>query len=243
MSASLGRPVPSSSACISWPTIAGSLSCSTNLTIRARWAGEQRRRAFREHAGLPQHAGARPELSRVQHAGEERLEDPENLLPDVALGLGLEQVVEGGQGGFAQVAGVLQRHFPREILDLGVVEEVQRGVELVDVDHALGPRRRVDRGAALPGRGGVLALLDGFALGPGQAGRLRGLLRGAAGQVHADFRGVAGARRVLGVGRDLGGAVVLQEFGEAAVDVLEVLRPEQREEVVGGVGGQPADLC
>ena len=56
--------------------------------------------------------------------------------PDRPLRLHLEDVVERGERAGARVAGVLLAQLLRDDSDLVLVEEVERGVELLEVDDA-----------------------------------------------------------------------------------------------------------
>ena len=115
------------------------------------------------------------------------------------IALELEQVEQDVERGGADVARVLLLDLPRDLVDLRLVEEVERGVEVLQVHHALRPGRRLfrDLRLALLRRVGVVA-----------AGRIAaGLLRHRA-------------------------AAFAEELDELVLDELELLLPEQGQQIV-----------
>ena len=183
--------------------MAGSLSLATNPSSRARLGGRQAGRALREHAALAENGGRRPEIARVEKIGEQRLERAEDLAAGGLVGLGLEEVEQDVERGHAHVPAVLVLDRRGDLVDLLLLEEVERGVELLQVDDALRPRRRL-----LGGRRPAIA---------------RGGLRLLA------ARGVAAG--LLGQA----GPGVAEELDEIVLDELELLLPEQGQQVVARV--------
>ena len=66
------------------------------------------------------------EFPRVEQVGDHHLEDAQDLVPDRRLGLQLQQIEQDVQGRPAQVPGVFLVQRPGEVLDLPLVEEVER---------------------------------------------------------------------------------------------------------------------
>src|SRR5213594_2675839 len=159
--------------------------------------GDELARALQNGARLTENECDREEVAGAQQVGDEVFDDRDQLGPDGAVGLQLEQIEQHRQDVAAQVLRVLPLDVLLEVRDLAVFQEVERGVEVVDRHQAVAlGRRLVLHGAAQVGR----------------RRRRDGLAR-------------LDRRRVLA-----------GELPERVADELKVLRPEQRQQVVGGIG-------
>ena len=187
--------------------MAGSLSLRDEPVqprgVRRREPG----RALAEHAALAQDRGRGPEVARVEEDWGRALEDAEDLVADRLR----SPWSSNRSNRTLSAAPRTSRRYSSSTrrghrVDLALVEEVERRVEVLEVDDALGPRRR---------------LLGGLR----RAGRLAASASAAAGGV--------GARLLR-----QRAAALAEELDELVLDELELLLPEQGQQVVAGVGGE-----
>src|SRR3989442_14930160 len=81
---------------------------------------------------LPQDEGDRQKVPRAQQIRNEILDDGDQLGAYRAVGLQLEQIEQHREHVAAQVLRVFALDFLVEIIDLFVVEEIERRIEIVD---------------------------------------------------------------------------------------------------------------
>ena len=102
------------------------------------------------HVRFAQEPGHRAQLSAGQHVDQHAVEDLADFVADRRVGLLLEDVEEDRDDVLAQVGGVVLLDRLLEVLDLALVEEVERGVEVIHAHDADGRdlllRRFADRG-------------------------------------------------------------------------------------------------
>ncbi len=172
--------------------------------------GDQLPGALLNHPALAQDERDGAEIPGPQQVGNEVLEDRDQLAADGPVGLQLQEVEQHRQDIAPQVPRILALDFLVEVLDLLVVEEVEGRVEIIDRDHSLALGRCFFLDLAPDGRGiGAAAFAFTAAATPWDRRALAPLDR----------------HRVLA-----------RQLAERVVDELEVLRPQQRQQVVGRVG-------
>ena len=170
--------------------------------------------ALQNDFAFAQDEGDRPEVSCPEQIRNEVFDNGDQLRAHRAVGLQLQQIEQHRQHVAAQVLAVFALDFLVEILDLLVVQEIERRVEVVDRDeafalgrrfffHLTAHRRRVRRagvaaGSAAPTADHRRTLLGAF-------------------DRHRVFAG---------------------QLAERVSDELEIFGPEQRQEIVGRVGLQ-----
>src|SRR5438034_9146508 len=97
--------------------------------------GDELARALQNGARLAKNECDRKEVAGAQQVGDEVLDDRDQLGPDGAVGLQLEQVEQHREHVAAQVLRVLPLDVLLEVRDLVVFQKVERGVEVVDRDQ------------------------------------------------------------------------------------------------------------
>src|SRR5204863_4175968 len=166
---------------------------------------------LQDDLALAQDERHRAEIAGAQQIRYEVLDDRDQLGAYRAVRLQLEQIEQHREHVAAQVLGVLALDLFMEILDLLVVQEVERRVEIFDRDEALTLGRRFLFDVPPHGRriGGAAFPLRRSA-GADQRRALFGAL---------DRHGILGGQLAEGVG-----------------DELKIFRPQERQQIVGRVG-------
>src|SRR6266508_1449711 len=131
-------------------------------------------RALLDDLALTQDEGDGTEIPRAEEVRNEVLENRDQLAAHGPVCLQLEQVEEHREDVAPQVLRVLALDLLVEILDLLVIEEIERGVEVVDRYQPFALRRRFF--LHLPADRRWIGAAPGFArLAPGPAGERRRL--------------------------------------------------------------------
>ena len=173
--------------------------------------GDELASALQNHLAFTQNEGDRTEVPSPQQIRNEVFDDRDQLGAHRAVGLQLQQIEQHREHVAAQVLAVFPLDFFVEILDLLVLQEIERRVEVVDRHETLALGRRF------------------FFYLPAHRRRIRraGVAAGRA-PATADRRG--GLLGALDRNRILAG-----ELAECVGDELEVFGPEQRQEIIGRV--------
>src|SRR5438128_2624598 len=111
--------------------------------------GDEIARALQNGTRLTENECDGAEVGGAEQIRDEVLDDRDQLGSDGAVGLQLEQIEQHREDVAAQVLRVLPLDVLLEVCDLGVLQKVERGVEVIDRDQALalGRRLRLHRGA------------------------------------------------------------------------------------------------
>src|SRR5438093_5643155 len=105
--------------------------------------GDELAGALQNHLEFTQDEGDRAEIPRPQEIRDEILEDGDQLSPYRPVGLQLQQIEQHREHVTAQVLAVFPLDLLVEVLDLLVVEEIERRVEVVDRHEPLALGRRL----------------------------------------------------------------------------------------------------
>src|SRR5712692_6511543 len=91
--------------------------------------GDQLAGPLQDGAGLPENESDGAKIPGAEQVGDEVFDDGDELGPNGAVGLQLEQIEQHREHVAAQVLRVLPLDVLLEVLDLGVFQEIERGVE------------------------------------------------------------------------------------------------------------------
>src|ERR671910_856597 len=107
-------------------------------------------RTLSQQLAFAEHGRSTTIVATVEQIGEESLEDPKDLVPHGGIGIELQQIEEHVQGAASNISLVLRLQLASEIADLGLVQEIEGGIDIAYVDQALRPGRSLLSDLCLP---------------------------------------------------------------------------------------------